>query len=68
MVNKKVHSWEFPGGSVVQNQPSNAGGTGSIPGQEDLLKKEMVMYPSILDLDRLVDYNLWGRKESDMTG
>ena len=37
-------------------------------GQEDLLKKEMVMYPSILDLDRLVDYNLWGRKESDMTG
>ena len=33
MVNKKVHSWEFPGGSVVQNQPSNAGGKGSIPGQ-----------------------------------
>lgn len=33
MVNKKVHSWEFPGGSVVQNQPSSTVNVGSIPGR-----------------------------------
>ena len=31
----------FPGGSVVENPPANAGDVGSIPGQEDPLEKEM---------------------------
>ena len=26
-------AWDFPGGAVVKNPPSNAGDTGSIPGQ-----------------------------------
>ena len=26
-------AWDFPGGLVVQNLPSNAGDAGSIPGQ-----------------------------------
>ena len=30
---KKTQSWDFPGGPVVKNQPSNAGDVGSIPGQ-----------------------------------
>ena len=29
----KTHTWDFPGGPVVKNPPSNAGNTGSIPGQ-----------------------------------
>ena len=38
LVNKKKISisnslyWDFPGGPVVKNPPSNAGDTGSIPG------------------------------------
>ena len=28
----KIISWDFPGGSEVQNLPANAGHTGSIPG------------------------------------
>ena len=28
----KIISWDFPGGSEVQNLPANAGDTGSIPG------------------------------------
>ena len=27
-------NWNFPGGPVVKNPPSNAGDAGSIPGQE----------------------------------
>ena len=27
-----VFLWDFPGGSVVKNQPSNAGNSGLIPG------------------------------------
>ena len=30
---KKSKHWNFPGGPVVKNQPSNAGDLGSIPGQ-----------------------------------
>ena len=37
-----------PGGSVVKNPPAKAGDTGSIPGQEDPLEKEMATYSSIL--------------------
>ena len=39
---------EFPLGSAVKNMPANAGDSGSIPGLEDLLKKEMVTHHSIL--------------------
>ena len=28
-----IHTWDFPGGPVVKNPPSNAGDMGSIPGQ-----------------------------------
>ena len=35
-------------GSVVKNPPANAGDSGSIPGLEDLLEKEMVTHHSIL--------------------
>ena len=38
----------FPGGSVVKNLPANAGDTGSIPGWEDPLEKEMATHFSIL--------------------
>ena len=31
---KKSKHWNFPGGPVVKNQPSNAGDEGSVPGQE----------------------------------
>ena len=29
----EIHFWDFPGGAVVKNPPSNAGDTGSVPGQ-----------------------------------
>ena len=29
----KIFYGDFPGGSVAKNSPSNAGGSGSIPGQ-----------------------------------
>ena len=29
----KLSSWDFPGGPLVKNPPSNAGDAGSIPGQ-----------------------------------
>ena len=32
-MNLIVHAWDFPGGPVVKNLPSNAGDVGSIPGQ-----------------------------------
>ena len=40
----------FPGGSVVKNQPVNAGDAGfvgSIPGREDSLEEEMAIRSSI---------------------
>ena len=33
---------------MVKNLPANAGDTGSIPGREDPLKKEMATHSSIL--------------------
>ena len=33
---------------AVKNPPANAGDTGSIPGQEDSLEKEMAPHSSIL--------------------
>ena len=41
------HGCGFPGGSVVKNLPASAGDTGSIPGQEDPLEKEMATHSSI---------------------
>ena len=41
----------FPGGTVVQNPPANAGDAkepGLIPGREDPLEKEMAIHSSIL--------------------
>ena len=38
----------FPGGSDGKASAYNAGDLGSIPGREDLLKKEMATYSSIL--------------------
>ena len=29
----KIQAWDFPGGAVVKNPPSNAGDSGLIPGQ-----------------------------------
>ena len=31
--NENLSSWDFPGGPVVKNPPSNAGNSGPIPGQ-----------------------------------
>ena len=31
----KINAKDFPGGSVVKNQPANAGDTGLIPGPEE---------------------------------
>ena len=31
--NIRITTWDFPGGAVVKNPPSNAGDTGSIPGR-----------------------------------
>ena len=31
---KNCHLWDFPGSPVVKSLPSNAGGAGSISGQE----------------------------------
>ena len=42
------HGCGFPGGSVVKNLPASAGDTGSIPGQEDPLEKEMATHSSTL--------------------
>ena len=38
----------FPGGSMVENLPANAGDKGLIPGLEDPLEKEMATHSSIL--------------------
>ena len=43
-----THIPGFPGNSVVKNLPANAGDAGSIPGQEELLEKEMAIHSSIL--------------------
>ena len=38
----------FPGGSDSKESASDAGDLGLIPGQEDLLKKEMATHSSVL--------------------
>ena len=40
----------FPGGSVVKNLPANEGDTGSTPGWEDPLEKEMTTHSNTFAL------------------
>ena len=67
-----ILSLGFPGGSIVKNLPANVGDTGSIPGWEDPLKKEMATQSSILAweipwTENLVGYSPWGLEESERT-
>ena len=60
----------FPGGPVVKNLPAHVKYTGSIPGQEDALEKEMQPTPVSLSgkshgQKSLEDYSTWGHKEFD---
>ena len=53
IINASTYSWimGFSGGIVVKNPPDNAidaRDTGSIPGQEDPLEKEMAIHSCIL--------------------
>ena len=62
----------FPGGSDSKASACSAGDLGSIPRLEDPLEKErqctLVLLPGKFHgLRSLVDYNPWGRKESDTT-
>ena len=43
-----VYILGFPSGSMVKNQPDNAGDVGLIPGSERSLEKEMATHSSIL--------------------
>jgi len=58
----------FPGGSVVNNPPANAGDAGSIPGLENPLEEEMTTCSSILAWKKSYEHrNLagcspWGHK------
>ena len=57
---------------MVKNLPANAGDVGSVPGQKDLLGKEVANHSSILaweilwteELDRL--QSMGSKKSSDM--
>ena len=62
----------FSGGSLVKNQPANAGGADSIPRLGRSLGEEMATHSSILACKihgqrRLVGYSPWGRKELEVT-
>ena len=62
----------FPGGLDGKASACNAGDLGSIPDQEDPLRRKWqptpVFLPGKSHGERsLVDYSLWGCKESDMT-
>jgi len=63
----------FPGGSVVKNQPANAGDTGSIPGwgrSPGRGNGNPLQYSCLENIHgqrSLASYSPWGCKESDMT-
>ena len=62
----------FPGGSVIKNQPANAGDVVQSLGQEDPLEEVMATHSSLLAgrihrQGSLVGYSPRGRKESDVT-
>ena len=44
--------WGFPGGSVVENPPANAGATGLIPdlGRSHMLRSKLARVPQLLNL------------------
>ena len=68
-------NWGFPDGSAVKNLPAKAGDIrdlGLIPGQENLLEKEMATHSGILAWEihgqrSLVGYSPWRCKELDRT-
>ena len=62
----------FPGGSAGKESTCNAGGMGSIPGQEDPWRRKWQSTPVFLPgkshgQRSLAGYSPWGRKESDKT-
>ena len=58
----------FPGGSVVENPPANAGDRSSIPVWRGKWLPTPVFLPREFHGHRsLVGYSLWGHKESDTT-
>ena len=63
----------FPGGSVVKNQPANAGDTGSIPGSgrfpwRRTWQPTPVFLPGKSNGQKsLVGYSPWDRKELNTT-
>ena len=58
----------FPGDADGKECACNAGYLGSIPGQEDLLEKEMAVHSGEFNEHRsLVGFSLWDHKELDMT-
>ena len=48
-------NYGFPGGSVVKNQPANAGDASSIPGSGRSLEKEMATHSSISCLGKSME-------------
>ena len=65
----KIYIYDFPGGSMVKNPPSNAGDSCSIPGSgRRKWQATPVFFPGKSHGKRnLVGYSLWGHKESDTT-
>ena len=63
--------WGFPGGSVGQNLPANAGDLSSIPGSRRTpgeWQPTPAFFPGKSHGQRsLADYSSWGCKELDMT-
>ena len=63
---------DFPGGPVVKTSPSNAEGTGSIPGRGAKRRRRWHPTPVLLPgkshgRRSLVDCSPWGHSESDRT-
>ena len=66
----------FPGGSAVKNPPANAGDTGDLglipgpgrsPGEGNGNSHQYSCLKNPHGQRSLVDYGLWGHRESDMT-
>ena len=69
-------SWGFPGGSAVKNPPANARDTGDLglipgpgrsPGEGNGNSHQYSCLENPHGQRSLVDYGLWGHRESDMT-
>ena len=63
----------FPGGSVVENPPTNARDAGfdpwvqKIPWRKKWQPTSVFLFGKSSRQKSLVDYSPWGRKDSDMT-